>query len=156
MRLSFLWTGKTKDSWLDTGIKKYVKNIRHYISLEIIQIRGTHLGRKPDPEQIRTKEAAAMIKAMPRAAFVIALDVKGRKLDSPGLADLLSNLESRGIRDVVMVTGGPFGLSEDLLKKVDLRLSLSPMTFTHDMSRLILAEQVYRACTIRAGEPYHH
>ena len=102
------------------------------------------------------REAKYIVRAIPRGAFIIVLDIRGRMLDSPGLARRLTDLETRGTRDLVMVIGGALGLAPDIIRMADERLSLSPMTFTHDMSRLILAEQIYRACTIRAGEPYHH
>lgn len=84
------------------------------------------------------------------------LDIKGRSIDSPGLAKLLTTLEVKGVRDLAVLIGGPFGLAQELLDRADTRLSLSRLTFTHEMARLICLEQLYRACTIRAGEPYHH
>ena len=156
MRLSLLWVDKTKDAWLRAGIEHYIGKIEHYMPVQVLQVRGVRHTRGMDPEDFMKREAGSIIKALPKRAFVIALDVKGRMPGSPGLAKMLTDLEQRGIRDLTMVIGGALGLAPDLIEMADVRLSLSPMTFTHDMTRLILAEQIYRACTIRAGEPYHH
>jgi len=124
--------------------------------VQVLQTRGLHPARGMGPEEFMKREAKHIVKAIPKGAFTVTLDIRGRMLDSPGLARKLTELEARGVRELVMVIGGALGLAPDIIKMADERLSLSPMTFTHDMSRLILAEQIYRACTIRAGEPYHH
>ena len=123
---------------------------------QVLQVRGFRPARGMGPGEIMKREGKHIVRAIPKGAFTVALDIKGQMLDSPGLAKKLTELEARGIRDLVMVIGGALGLAPDIIKMADERLSLSPMTFTHDMSRLILAEQIYRACSIRAGEPYHH
>ncbi len=156
MTVSFIWPNKTKDTWLRAGIDYYIKKISHYIKVQVLQVRGVRSTQAMDPAEVMRREARSIMRAIPKGGFVIALDIRGRMLDSPGLARRLTDLEARGTRDLVMVIGGAFGLAPVIIKTADERLSLSPMTFTHDMSRLILAEQIYRACTIRAGEPYHH
>ncbi len=156
LRISFLWVDKTRDAWLRAGIEYYIKKIEHYIQVQVLQTRGIHPARGMRPGEVMEREAKYIVKAIPKRAFTIVLDIRGRMLDSPGLARRLTDLEARGARDLVMVIGGALGLAPDIIKMANDRLSLSPMTFTHDMSRLILAEQIYRACTIRAGEPYHH
>ena len=156
LRLSLIWVDKTRDSWLRAGIEHYIEKIEHYIRVQVLQVRGVRFARKMKPDEVMKCEAESIVKALPKGAFTIALDVKGRMLDSPGLAGMMTDLETRGVRDLAMVIGGASGLAPEIIKRADKRLSLSLMTFTHDMARLILLEQIYRACTINAGEPYHH
>jgi 23S rRNA (pseudouridine1915-N3)-methyltransferase len=154
--LSLIWIDKTRDVWLRAGIEHYIKKIEHYLHVQILQVRGVRFVRNMRPDEVMKREARSIIKALPKGTFTVALDVKGRMLDSPGLARMLTDLETRGVRDLAMVIGGASGLAPEIIKRADKRLSLSPMTFTHDMARLILVEQIYRACTIKADEPYHH
>ena len=156
MRLSLIWVDKTRDTWLRTGIEHYIEKIEHYVRIHVLQVRGVRFARKMKPDEVMKREAKSIVKALPKGAFTVAMDVKGRMLDSPGLAGMLTDLEARGVRDLAMVIGGASGLAPEIIKKADKRLSLSLMTFTHDMTRLILVEQIYRAYTIKAGEPYHH
>ena len=147
---------KTRDTWLKTGIEHYIEKIEHYICVQVLQLRGVRSVRKMKPDEVMKCESESIIKALPKGAFTVAMDVRGRMLDSPGLADIFTDLETRGVRDVAILIGGAFGLAPEVINRADMRLSLSPMTFTHDMARLILAEQIYRAFTIKASEPYHH
>jgi len=156
LRLSLIWIDKTRDAWLKAGIEHYIEKIEHYIRVQVLQVRGVRFARNMRPDEVMKREAKSITKVLPKGGFTVALDVKGRMLDSPGLAGLLTDLEARGIKDMAMVIGGASGLAPEIIKKADESLSLSPMTFTHDMARLILVEQIYRACTINAGEPYHH
>lgn len=102
------------------------------------------------------QEGLALLKALPKGARVVVLDIRGKAMSSEALARFLQKEADSGTRDLCFIIGGAYGLSHEVLKAAHLRLSLSPMTFTHDMSRLILLEQLYRAATINAGEPYHH
>ncbi len=147
---------KTRNTWLRTGIEHYIEKIEHYVRVQVLQVRGVRFARNMKSDEVMKREAKSIVKALPKGTFTIALDVKGKMLDSPGLARMLTDLEARGVRDLAMVIGGASGLAPEIIKRADKRLSLSPMTFTHDMARLILVEQIYRACTIKAGEPYHH
>jgi len=156
LRLSLIWIDKTRDAWLKAGIEHYIEKIEHYIRVQVLQVRGVRSARNMRPDEVIKREAKSITKVLPKGSFTVALDVKGRMLDSPGLAELLTDLEARGIKDMAMVIGGASGLAPEIIKRADESLSLSPMTFTHDMARLILVEQIYRACTINAGEPYHH
>jgi 23S rRNA (pseudouridine1915-N3)-methyltransferase len=153
LKLSFIWPNKTKSAWLRAGIDQYIEKIGHYIEVQVLQVRGI---RSTDPQEVMRHEARSILRVIPRKSFVIALYIEGPMLDSPGLARKLDDLEAMGVRDLSMVIGGPFGLAPSVISMADECLSLSRMTFTHDMTRLILAEQVYRACTIRACVPYHH
>jgi 23S rRNA (pseudouridine1915-N3)-methyltransferase len=154
--LSLIWIDKTRDAWLRAGIEHYIKKIEHYLHVQVLQVRGVRFARNMKTDEVMKREAKSIVKVLPKGVFTVALDVKGRMVDSPGLARMLTDLEARGVRDLAMVIGGASGLAPEIIKRADKRLSLSPMTFTHDMARLILVEQIYRACTIKAGEPYHH
>jgi len=156
LRLSLIWVDKTRNTWLRAGIEHYIEKIEHYVRVQVLQVRGVRFARNMKSDEVMKREAKSIVKALPKGTFTIALDVKGKMLDSPGLARMLTDLEARGVRDLAMVIGGASGLAPEIIKRADKRLSLSPMTFTHDMARLILLEQIYRACTIKAGEPYHH
>lgn len=155
-KLTLIWVGKTKEPWLKSGIDEYVLRLSHYMAISIKEIKGGIYTLKSDRSKPLAVEARSIIKAIPKGAFTVALHDKGRLFDSPGLAGFLEELDNRGIKDLTMITGGPFGLDKHLLDKMDEKISLSRLTFTHDMSRLILLEQLYRAATIRMGEAYHH
>ena len=153
--MTFIWPGPAKEAWLSEGIEKYLNRIKKYHTLNVVETK-TVKGKGRRKEKTIELESASLLKALPAAAFTIALDERGKLLPSTGLAELINRVEGEGLRDMAFVTGGPYGLSSKVLSCCNMKLSLSPMTFTHDMARLILAEQVYRACTIRAGAPYHH
>jgi len=155
LRFNFIWAGHTKEAWLRQGIEKYLGRIKKYHALNVVETKAFKV-RGSNREKTVMLESQGLEKALPQGAFTVALDECGKMLSSSGLADLISRVERDGIRDMVFVTGGPYGLHRSFSSRCSMVLSLSPMTFTHDMARLILTEQVYRACTIRAGEPYHH
>ncbi len=153
LRLKFVWAGHTKEAWLAQGLNKYLSRIKKYHATEVVETK--ELKGKGGKQQIQ-RESQGLKKALPAGAYAVALDQRGKMLSSSGLAALIKRVEDEGRRDMAFVIGGPYGLHENLISACHMTLSLSPMTFTHDMARLILAEQVYRACTILAGTPYHH
>ena len=155
LRFNFIWAGHTKEKWLSQGIEKYLGRIKKYHAVNVVETKASSV-RGNNMEKIILTESQGLEKALPKGAFTVALDERGKMLSSSRLADLISRVERDGIRDMAFVTGGPYGLHSSFSSKCSMVLSLSPMTFPHDMARLILTEQVYRACTIRAGEPYHH
>jgi 23S rRNA (pseudouridine1915-N3)-methyltransferase len=146
--------GKTKDAYIAEGIEEYSQRLRHYTTLSVIQLKdkGKKKGRPADPAE---QEGELLLQTVPVGALIVALDAGGRQYSSEGLADLLSGWEQRGVKQVSYLIGGPTGLCRAVLDKADVLLSLSKMTFTHDMVRLLLLEQLYRAYTIKAGEKYH-
>lgn len=129
------------------GIEYYQKRLEHYVRVSIREISG---GTNPKTEGER------ILKSLSKGSWTFALDVNGEALNSHGLAGLLAGLETAGHSRFCFIIGGAYGLSQEVLNQVHSRLSLSPLTFTHDMSRLILMEQLYRAYSISAGAPYHH
>lgn len=146
--------GRTKDAALGQGIDDYCRRLRHYTTLSLRQLKdpGRAGGRGED---LVASEGRLLLKTVPAGAFVVALDGGGSQYTSEQFAALISGWEQRGIRQVSYLIGGPCGHSAEVLARADLLLSLSRMTFTHDMVRLLLLEQLYRAYTIKAGERYH-
>jgi 23S rRNA (pseudouridine1915-N3)-methyltransferase len=158
MQIRVLAVGKTKERYLADGIAEYEKRLRPYVKLLITVIADE---KRPagisatGEEQVREREGERIIAAIPPDAVVVALDVQGWLLSSEDLACRLHDWEVAGKNSIVFVIGGDLGLSGALLSRADLRLSISPMTFTYQMVRLILLEQIYRAVKINRGEPYH-
>jgi 23S rRNA (pseudouridine1915-N3)-methyltransferase len=153
MRYEILFLGKTKESFLTEGINEYFQRINHYARVSVKTVKT----RKQcgSDECIKDKEGELLIANMDPLTCVVALDPQGVQYSSVGFSALVGRWEQAGIKHVTFVIGGPLGLSSTVLKKADWKISLSQMTFTHDMVRLFLLEQLYRAYTIKAGEKYH-
>ena len=154
MRLELLFLGKTREAYLASGIKDYLKRLSHYIKVEIITVKEGKIKKGESENIIIEKESRSLLQNV-QGSYFVCLDRTGKQLDSLQLAGQLQNWEMQGLKKISFIIGGPLGLSADILKKADLVLSLSRMTFTHEMARLLLMEQLYRACTIKAGEKYH-
>ncbi len=155
MKITLLWPGKTREAWLQQGISAYIKRLGHYYQLELVETRaGSIRGRRPN--EVMEAEANLLIRAVPKGARVAVLDIKGHSMSSEALASLMRKEGDCGTRNLCFIIGGAYGLSDQVISMAQWRISLSPMTFTHEMARLILTEQLYRAATINAGEPYHH
>jgi 23S rRNA (pseudouridine1915-N3)-methyltransferase len=158
MQIQIIAVGKIKEPYLADGIAEYLKWLRPYGKVRIAEIaderRPVHLS-PAQQAQVLAKEGARILASVPPSGYTIALDVRGRQLSSEELAGLIREQEIRGTSRITIIIGGDLGLSDDVLARCDERLSLSPMTFTHQMVRLILLEQVYRAFRIMRGEPYH-
>jgi len=158
MQIHIIAVGKIRERYLTDGIAEYVKRLKPYARLSIIEV--PHVPR-PDvvppaqEERILEKEAEAINRVVPEGSYLIALEIQGKKLSSEGLAEIIRNREVEGRGGIVFIIGGDLGLSPVLLERCDLRFSLSAMTFPHTMVRLILLEQVYRAFRINRNEPYH-
>ena len=154
MRLELLFLGKTKETYLAVGIDDYAKRLSHYLKFEIKTVKDGRI-RKGEPEKFLIEKESVNLLQSVQGDYLVCLDRTGKQIDSIALAKQLERWEMYGPQKISFVIGGPLGLSATILKKADLVLSLSPMTFTHDMTRLLLLEQLYRACTIKAGEKYH-
>jgi len=152
--VEILFLGKTKESYLAAGIKEYVKRLSHYLKVEIKTVKEERI-KKGEPDKTIIERQSRDLLQYVQDAYLVCLDRTGRQLESPELAAQVEKWEMRGLKKISFVIGGPLGLSEEILQKADLILSLSRMTFTHEMARLLLLEQLYRACTINAGEKYH-
>lgn len=148
--------GKTKESYLAHGIDDYTNRLKYYIPLEIKVLKDKRLRKNDDrgPEIIE-QEGRILLAAKSKSTLLVALDKSGRQMSSEDLARLLKIWERTSTKGVTFIIGGPLGLASSIIEQADHVISLSPMTFTHEMSRLILMEQLYRAFTIKAGGKYH-
>lgn len=156
MRIVFLFLGKTRESFFAAGIDEYVKRLGRYVQVEVKILKEKKGGGgNLSAEELKKEECRQLIAGISQPSFVVALDEHGSSMSSVRLAEQLSEWESQGQKAVTFLIGGPNGLSVDIIKMADLVLSLSAMTFPHEMARLIILEQVYRAYTIKAGTAYH-
>lgn len=156
LKLVFIWVGKTKETWLRNGVQNYLERIYRYVSVQVKECKEKKYSPKMGKKAILNEEGERLLRAVPKGAFCIVLDERGKMFKSEELASFITRLENQGTRDIAVISGGPLGLSREVIKSADLILSLSRLTFPHDLARLIIAEQFYRAFTIKAGEPYHH
>jgi 23S rRNA (pseudouridine1915-N3)-methyltransferase len=154
LQLELVFIGKTKEQYLQSGIEDYAKRLSRYLKVKLKTVKEIKPHKGMPDDLLITKESENLLQQV-QGDYLICLDRTGKQFDSRALADHIKRWELQPIKRVTFVIGGHLGLSEDILKKADMVLSLSPMTFTHDMSRLILLEQLYRACTIKKGEKYH-
>jgi 23S rRNA (pseudouridine1915-N3)-methyltransferase len=158
MQIRVVAVGKIKEKFLREGIAEYEKRLRPYVKLGIIELAEEKRPASASPateSAALEKEGQRILAAITEGTLVIALDIKGQSWMSEDMADAFRVWELAGRSHVAFVIGGDLGLSPAVLLRSDLRLSLSKMTFTHPMARLLLLEQVYRACRINSGEPYH-
>ncbi len=157
MQLRFLFVGKTRNSQLQAEIDSYLKRLRRYVPVDRREIKETRLGSKEDPRQFCRRQAPQLIQALTRDNFYrVVLTEHGRTFTTLEFAGFLSQQFESGRAGISFLAGGPYGLAADVLEQADFKLSLSPMTFTHEMARVLLLEQLYRALTIIRGEPYHY
>jgi 23S rRNA (pseudouridine1915-N3)-methyltransferase len=158
MQVHIIAVGKIKEKYLQLGIADYEKRLRPYVKLQIMEISEEKRPADASPaiEVVsKTKEGERIIAVIPESSYVIALDVQGKTWSSEELADSFRQWELAGQNNLTFVIGGDLGLSPGVLSGSDMRLSLSKMTFTHPMARILLLEQIYRAFRILRGEPYH-
>jgi 23S rRNA (pseudouridine1915-N3)-methyltransferase len=154
MKITVLFTGKTAEHYLEEGIAMYEKRIRRYLPFEIRVIPAIK-GVK-EKEQIRRREGEQILRAVGEEAYLILLDERGRGMRSVEFAGMLQKRMNGGTRHLVLLVGGAYGVSREVFDRADLVLQLSAMTFSHQVVRILLMEQLYRALTIIHGEPYHH
>ncbi|MCX6248406.1 MAG: 23S rRNA (pseudouridine(1915)-N(3))-methyltransferase RlmH [Bacteroidetes bacterium] len=156
MKVKLVAIGKTDEPYLLEGMKEYEGRIRRYLSLEVIEIPGlknaSHLGK---PEW-KAREAAKILPFFTASDIVILLDEKGKEMSSTEFSSFLNQKFGSGSKNLVFVIGGPYGFDESVRKSAHFQLSLSRMTFSHQMVRLFFLEQLYRALTILRNEAYHH
>ena len=158
MRFYVVCIGKLKDAYLRDGVAEFVKRMRPYGGITITELNESKIGDKPsdaDRKQVVVEEGERLLKSVPKNAYTVLLDVYGKTMSSEELAKTIAKLEVDGISDMAFIVGGAFGVSDELRKSVNYKLSFSPMTFTHQMVRLLLVEQIYRASKINRNEPYH-
>lgn len=156
MKITLLAVGKTEDAYIREGIEKYVKRLKHYIKFEIIDLPELKNTKALTQEQQKSKEAEMIAKKLSATDFVLLLDEKGMELSSTRFADYIDKKAISSVQNLVFIIGGPYGFDDTIYARANDQLSLSRMTFSHQMVRLFFIEQLYRAFTIIKGEPYHH
>ncbi|MBQ9548372.1 MAG: 23S rRNA (pseudouridine(1915)-N(3))-methyltransferase RlmH [Bacteroidales bacterium] len=156
MRITMLTVGKTDVPWVKEGLDLYVSRLGHYAPFCLLELPALKNVSSLSEKQIKEKEGALILGALAPSDELVLLDERGRALRSLDFARSLQERLSRGGRDLVFAVGGAYGFSQAVYDRADALLSLSPMTFSHQMVRTIFAEQLYRAFTILKGEPYHH
>lgn len=158
MKFTFLTIGKIKEKWMRQGIEEYLKRLSPMAKVEILSPDEEKMPENPSPalkEKVMEKEGDKLLKYLKDEDFLILLDLKGQPVTSEGLAEILQKKMVAGTSHFFFMIGGPYGNGENIRQRADLKISISAMTFTHQMARLILAEQVYRAMKIIRHEPYH-
>ena len=155
MKTLLILVGKTTDKHFAAGISDYVERISHYMPFDVVTIPELKNTRSLTEEQQKTTEGELILKQLQPSDTVVLLDEHGREQRSIEFARWLEQKRNTA-RRLVFVVGGPYGFSKEVYARANEQLSLSKMTFSHQMTRLVFTEQVYRACTIIKGEPYHH
>lgn len=158
MKFTFLTIGKIKEKWMRQGIDEYLKRLSPIAKVEILSPDEEKMPENPSPalkEKVMEKEGEKLLKYLKDEDFLVLLDLKGKPVTSEELAHIIRQKMVSGTSHFFFMIGGPYGNGENIRKRANLKISISAMTFTHQMARLILAEQVYRAMKIIRHEPYH-
>ena len=153
MKLSICSVGKVNDAYIKEGVDQFTKRIGHYYPIDWQIITPSKL---TEPIQIKKAEAASILKSITATDVLVLLDEKGKMLNSPGLANLIQQKANQSAQRIVFLIGGAYGVDEEIKKRANFTWSISELVFPHMLVRLILAEQLYRACSILANEKYHH
>ena len=156
MNIKLIVIGKTKFKFLIEGESEYVKRLKHYCKFSELIIPDVKNTGKLSKKELKEKEGNLILESIKNNEYVISLDDKGLALTSVDFAEFLNKKMVSSTNELVFVVGGAFGFSESVYKRANTKLSLSKMTFSHQMVRLIFKEQLYRAFTILKGEKYHH
>ena len=158
MKITIACVGKIKEKYLTAGIEEFTKRLTPFCKLETVVIGEEKMPDNPsaaEKEQVLERETQRLLAVLPDNSYVILLDVIGQQLSSPELAAKIDSLTLSGHSHLTFVIGGAFGYTDALRRRADFRISFSKMTFTHQMIRLLLVEQIYRAFKISRGEKYH-
>ena len=158
MNIQIICIGKLKEKYWTDAIAEYSKRLSRYCTLEIVELKEARLPDKAsaaDEENVKLEEGRAILKAIKDGTYVITLEILGKQLSSPELADKIETLSIEGKSNVAFVIGGSLGLSEEVSRRSDFKLSFSKMTFPHQMMRVVLLEQIYRGFKIIKNEAYH-
>jgi 23S rRNA (pseudouridine1915-N3)-methyltransferase len=158
MKISIVTVGKLKEKYLKQGIDEYLKRLRPYANVNIIEVPDEKAPENlsaAEEMEVKNKEGARILEKISDDSFVITLEIQGKQLTSEQLAAKIDELATYGKSKIAFVIGGSLGLSEAVMKRSNMALSFSKMTFPHQLMRLVLLEQVYRAFKINRGEPYH-
>ncbi len=156
MKATLIWTGKTTETYVKNGIREYESRIGHYHGFTIEECPHLKNADKLKPDQIKKKEAEQLLKKLNKDDHVILLDENGKQFTSVDFSRYLQKLMMQSVKRVVFVIGGAYGFDKSIYQRAAMKLSLSPMTFSHQLIRVIFLEQLYRANTIIRNEPYHN
>jgi len=156
MKITLLLTGKTKNGFIEEGIGIYEQRIKHYVPFSIVELAEPKKSGKPNEFTIKEKEGEQILKYLSQDDDVVLLDERGKMLSSIEMADFIKKKSVGSVKNLVFITGGAYGFSQSVYDRANTMLSLSKMTFSHQVIRIIFLEQLYRAFTIIRNEPYHH
>jgi 23S rRNA (pseudouridine1915-N3)-methyltransferase len=156
MNIKLILTGKTNNGFVNEGFVEYEKRLKHYIRFEICVIPELKNTKSLSFAEQKEKEADLQLKALDKCDHIVLLDDKGKEFTSTAFADFLNRRMNAGTKTLAFVIGGPYGFSERIYHIASEKISLSRMTFSHQIVRVLFAEQLYRAFTIINNEPYHH
>lgn len=156
MEITLLTVGKTTTGYIQTGIEEYCKRLKRYVQFGIKSLPDIKNSKKMSEDLQKSAEGNLIINELSQSDYVVLLDERGEMPTSRGFSEFLQKGMLSGKKRMVFIVGGPYGFSPDVYARADAKLSLSRMTFSHEMIRLFFTEQVYRAMTILKGEPYHH
>lgn len=156
MKVELICIGKTGKSFLEQGEKEYLKRLKRYLKFDKIELPDVKMAKNTNEITIQQKEAHLFFQKLNDSDYVVLLDENGKTYSSVKFAQQLQQLFNRGGHKIIFLIGGPYGFHESIYKRANAKISLSSMTFSHQMIRMIFLEQFYRAMTILKGEPYHH
>ncbi len=158
MKITVAAVGRLKEKYLKEGIAEYAKRLSRFADIELIEVDDEHAPDSFSPAQeaqVKQKEAERLLKRVKEGSYIVLLDLAGEQVSSEVLASKLENIMTSGSSHITFIIGGSLGLDQSLINKADYRISLSKMTFPHQLARLILLEQIYRAFKINRNETYH-
>ena len=156
MNIKLLVVSKTDVKYIQEGIEVYEKRLKHYVNFEIVVIPAIKAPKSASPDEIKEREAVPILAHLEKSDYVVLLDEHGKQHTSVGFSEYLQKHMNSGIRNLTFVVGGAFGFAPSVYKAANDKMSLSNMTFNHQMVRLFFVEQIYRAFTILRHEPYHN
>lgn len=156
MRITFICIGKTTQPFLISGENEYLKRLSHYCKLDRIELNDLKNNKNMQREQIKKEEGKLFLSRIDVNDYVLLLDERGKQYSSVEFAEFIENKQMEGTRNLVIIVGGAFGFSPEVYQRANGMISLSKMTFSHQMIRMLFFEQLYRAHTILKKEPYHH
>ena len=156
MKIKIIAIGKTVSKYLSEGEMDYLKRLQHYIKVEKIEFPDIKNAKNKTQDQIKAEEGQMMLKAFKSSDLIVLLDENGKERTSREFSEWLQNMMNHGLKEITFVIGGPYGFSGEVYNAAHEKLSLSRMTFNHQMIRMLFFEQLYRGFTILRNEPYHH
>lgn len=156
MKINVVYIGKTGKTFLVEGEKEYLNRLKHYCKVDVTELADLKNAKKLSKEQIKTEEGKLLLQQLNSGDQVYLLDERGKKYSSVQFSNFIQKRFNQGGKKLVFLIGGAYGFSDEVYARAQGKISISNMTFSHQMIRMIFLEQLYRAMTILRGEPYHH